>query len=96
VITVTVQTVGLLRSLMGHREVRVPLLRGGTVGDLLAALAATYGEQVAGHLADPDPAALHPALRVTVNGRDIGVLDGRQTVLADGDEVLVLTPIAGG
>ena len=31
-----------------------------------------------------------------VNGRDIAVLGGRQTVLEDGDEVLVLTPIAGG
>ena len=31
-----------------------------------------------------------------VNGRDIGVLGGRQTALADGDDILVLTPIAGG
>jgi molybdopterin converting factor small subunit len=31
-----------------------------------------------------------------VNGRDITVLGGRQAVLKDGDEILVLTPIAGG
>jgi molybdopterin converting factor small subunit len=31
-----------------------------------------------------------------VNGRDIGVLEGRSTVLGDGDDVLVFVPIAGG
>ena len=31
-----------------------------------------------------------------VNGRDIGVLADRATVLVEGDDVLVLTPIAGG
>jgi molybdopterin converting factor small subunit len=35
-------------------------------------------------------------LRVMVNGRDIAVLDGRQTVLCDGDEILMLIPVAGG
>ena len=41
-------------------------------------------------------ALCHPPLRVMVNGRDIGALDDRRTLLADGDDVLVLTPIAGG
>ena len=31
-----------------------------------------------------------------VNGRDIAVLGGRQAVLGDGDEILMLTPVAGG
>jgi molybdopterin converting factor small subunit len=31
-----------------------------------------------------------------VNGRDIGVLDGPDTVLHDADDVLILTPLAGG
>ena len=74
--------------------VRLP--DGSTVADLLAAMAASYGPQVAQHMVDPGDAAVHPPLRVMVNGRDIGVLGGRQAALADGDVILMLTPIAGG
>jgi MoaD family protein len=95
-VTVKVRTIGLLRSLLGRAELDVALPEGGTVADLLAALVQTYGEQVAPHFVEPEDAAVHPPLRVMVNGRDITVLGGRQAVLQDGDEILVLTPIAGG
>jgi molybdopterin converting factor small subunit len=95
-VTVTVRTVGLLKSLLGRGELRIDVAEAATVGDLLATLAATYGGELAAHLAVPDGPAAHPPLRVLVNGRDIGALNDRQTVLADGDDVLVLTPIAGG
>ena len=35
-------------------------------------------------------------LRVDLKGRDAGVLGGRQARLADADEILMLTPVAGG
>jgi len=95
-VTVTVRTIGLLKSLFGCGELAVTLPGQSTVADLLSSLAATYGGSVAVHFADPGEAAVHPQLRTMVNGRDIAVLAGRQTVLADGDEILVLTPIAGG
>ena len=94
--TVKVRTIGLLRSLFGRAELDVALPEGGTVADLLASLADAFGEQAASHLVEPKTAAGHPPLRVMVNGRDITVLGGRQAVLQDGDEILVLTPIAGG
>jgi molybdopterin converting factor small subunit len=31
-----------------------------------------------------------------VNGRDIGFLKGMETVLQNGDEILILPPVAGG
>jgi molybdopterin converting factor small subunit len=94
--TVKVRTIGLLRSLFGRAELDVALSEGGTVADLLAALAETFGEQVALHFVEPESTVGHPPLRVMINGRDIAVLGGRQAVLKDGDEILVLTPIAGG
>ena len=94
--TVKVRTIGLLRSLLGRAELDVALPDGGTVADLLTMLAEAYGAQLAPHFAEPEDAAAHPPLRVMVNGRDIAVLGGRQTVLRDADEILVLTPIAGG
>jgi molybdopterin converting factor small subunit len=96
VITVRVRTIGLLKSLISRGELDLELPAGGTVQDVLDAMAQTYGREVAVHLMAPVDAASHPPLRVMVNGRDIGALDDRRTVLADGDDVLVLTPIAGG
>lgn len=91
-----VRTIGLLKSLMRRGEFDVDLPEDATVDDLLARLTQTYGGAVAAHLTAPVEADAHPPLRVMVNGRDIGVLDDRATVLAQGDDVLVLTPIAGG
>jgi molybdopterin converting factor small subunit len=96
VITVRMRTVGLLKSLLKRGDLEVELADGATVADLLAALAAEGGPEVASHLEAPVRPDAHPPLRVQVNGRDIEVLDGRLTALADGDDVLVLTPIAGG
>ena len=95
-ITVRVRTIGLLKTLLQRGDLEVPLADGAVVADLLAAVAAQGGTEVAAHLNAPVRADAHPPLRVQVNGRDIEVLDGRRTVLADGDDVLVLTPIAGG
>lgn len=95
-IQVTVQTIGLLKSLLGQAEVALTLPEGRTVADLLATMAASYGPEVAQHMVDPGDAAVHPPLRVMVNGRDIAVLGGRQAELGDGDVILMLTPIAGG
>ncbi len=93
---VRVRTIGLLRSLIRQGEFDVELPDGAQVADLLARLAETYGGEVAAHVTAPVEADAHPPLRVMVNGRDIGVLADRATVLAEGDDVLVLTPIAGG
>ena len=94
--TVKVRTIGLLKSLFGRGDLELVVPEGSTVADLLAKLAEMFGDQVAVHFREPESEAVHPPLRVMVNGRDIAVLGGRQAALQDGDEVLVLTPIAGG
>lgn len=93
---VRVRTIGLLRSLLRQGEFDVDLPEGSSVEALLERLAETYGGAVAAHLTAPVEPDAHPPLRVMVNGRDIGALDDRWTVLADGDDVLILTPVAGG
>jgi molybdopterin converting factor small subunit len=37
-----------------------------------------------------------PKIRILVNGRDIGFLNGMETELRDGDEVLMLPLVGGG
>ena len=93
---VKVRTIGSLRSLLGAGELEFVLPAGSRVEDLLGAIGETCGEDVARHLVALDSRRVPPPLRVMVNGRDIGVLDGPDTVLYDADDVLILTPLAGG
>jgi MoaD family protein len=58
-------------------------VEGATVGEVLAAATATYGEHFAAVLA---------TCKVWVNGDDA---DGA-TPVGDGDEVAVLPPVSGG
>jgi molybdopterin converting factor small subunit len=91
-----VRTIGALRSLLGSGELHVTLDSGSMVTDLLEAVGTTRGPEVARHFAALDSPVVPPALRVMVNGRDIGVLQGPETVLHENDDVLILTPVAGG
>ena len=94
-ITVKVRSIALLRSLLGQGELDVNLSRGADVAGLLSILI-ERSEGLAPYLAEPVEKSAHEPLRVMVNGRDIAALGGRHTVLQEGDEVLVMIPIAGG
>ena len=94
-ITVKVRSIALLRSLLGQGELDVNLSRGADVAGLMSILI-ERSEGLAPYLAEPVEKSAHEPLRVMVNGRDIAALGGRHTVLQEGDEVLVMIPIAGG
>jgi molybdopterin synthase sulfur carrier subunit len=93
---VKVRSIGLINMLLGEAEMGLTLPTGATIDGLLAGLSELGGEKLAPYLTLPKEQSAHAPLRVMVNGRDITALAGRQTVLEDGDEVLVFTPIAGG
>lgn len=93
---VKVRSIALIRSLLGAGELEVDLAEGATVEDLIARLVEIGGPTLAPHLDPPKQESAHAPLRIMVNGRDITVLGGRRTVLAEGDDVLVFIPIAGG
>jgi molybdopterin converting factor small subunit len=94
-ITVKVRTIGPLKALFGTGDLEVDLPAGARVEELLGRLTQSFGEGSLGFFAPNDAGAL-PHLRIMVNGRDIGVLGGRQALLTDADEILLLTPVAGG
>jgi len=95
-VRVKVRTIGSLKSLLGAGELEFVLPAGSHVGDLLRAIGETSSGTVSRHLMDVDDRLVPPPLRVLVNGRDISVLEGRGTSLHEGDDVLILTPLAGG
>jgi molybdopterin synthase sulfur carrier subunit len=66
---------------------------GATVGEVLDALYARYGEL---HSRIAEDGGLRRFVNVYVGGEDIRFLDGLETSVADGDEVTILPAVAGG
>jgi molybdopterin synthase sulfur carrier subunit len=66
---------------------------GSTVGEVLDALYARYGE-LRGRIAEDG--GLRRFVNVYVAGEDIRFLDGLDTAVSDGDEVTILPAVAGG
>jgi molybdopterin converting factor small subunit len=93
---VVVRSIALIKTLLGQGEMELDLADGANIDDLLAKLTEVGGEKLEPYVRVPKEESAHAPLRVMVNGRDIAALAGRKTVLADGDDVLVFIPIAGG
>ena len=93
---VRVHTILGLKQIIGKREVDIEIPAAGTVDALLSAMVRTWGEELGSYLFAEGSTRLHSHIRLMVNGQDIGFLNGMETVLKDGDEVLILPPVAGG
>jgi molybdopterin synthase sulfur carrier subunit len=66
---------------------------GATVGEVLDALYARFGELRSRIAQD---GGLRRFVNVYVAGEDIRFLDGLDTLVKDGDEVMILPAVAGG
>jgi molybdopterin converting factor small subunit len=95
-ITVKVHTILHLVAVMGGRDVEVELPHGGTLGGLFAVLSRRVATSDGDALFRPGTSTPQSHVRVMVNGRQAEFLAGLDTVLQDGDEILVLPGAAGG
>jgi molybdopterin synthase sulfur carrier subunit len=68
-------------------------VEGSTVGEVLDALYAQFGE-LRERIADDG--GLRRFVNVYIGGEDIRFLDGLDTSVSDGDEVTILPAVAGG
>lgn len=84
-----------VRALTGEYGSTLQLPDGSRVRDLLVAVGARYGEELWGYLFTDDN-ILQGHVAVILNGRGVGVLDGLDTALGDGDRVAILPSIGGG
>jgi len=85
----------MVRDAAGKRAETLSLPEGSTVRDLITRLVSLYGEKLRGYVYDDEERILD-YLMFSVNEQDIRSLDGYETVLRDGDRVLVMPPIGGG
>ena len=93
---IKVHTILTLKKVIGQAEMEVSFPEGSTVAAVLHWMAEKWGEKLSSLLFEPEGGELLPRIRLMVNGRDMGFLDGMSTVLRDGDELLIMPPVAGG
>ena len=75
-------------------EIVVP--DGTTVSGLLAGMIEIWGDSLSPLLFQPGSNQLLPYVRLMINGQTIQFLNGMETALKDGDEVLLIPLAAGG
>jgi len=95
-ITVKVRTILTLKKILGKGEVELPMPERSTLGELLTTMVNRWGDELASQLFEPKSTRVLSSIRLMVNGRDIAFLNRMETVLQNGDEVLILPPVSGG
>jgi molybdopterin converting factor small subunit len=91
---VTVSLLGVLRDQLGAPSVVVELPAGATYRDLLDSISYSLGSKLAGWAWDNETRSFSRQMMVSRNlSAD---LRDEETVLADGDEIIVVPPLAGG
>lgn len=93
---ITLHTILELKEVIGQRLTEIDLPDGSTVEDFLTYLKERWGDELSGRLFDPGSGAVLPYVRIMVNGQTIQFLEGMETPLKEGDEVLILPPVSGG
>lgn len=95
-ITVQVKFMGGLPALIGQRNLALDLPEGSTIGDLLAALSESYGDDFTSRVFS-GPGKLHHTTLIFVAGENIKERGGLAARLGDGEvEVIMLPMICGG
>jgi sulfur-carrier protein len=93
---VTLHTTLGIKDVIGQRLMEIELPHGSTIEDFLAYMRERWGNKLSTRLFHPDSGAVLPYVRIMVNGQTIDFLQGIETPLKEGDEVLILPPASGG
>lgn len=90
---VSVRVFGDLVATIGRKHT-IELDQGATVATLANRIAEKAGLRRGGYLGNHEVGG--EDLAILVNGRNIRLMKGVETLLYDGDEVVILPPTAGG
>jgi MoaD family protein len=84
------------RDIVGTRDEALDIEDSATVMDLLAMLVNRHGNKVKEYLFDPKTRTPRPHLKFFVNGREISMSRGFDTVLTNGCTLAIIPPVSGG
>jgi molybdopterin synthase sulfur carrier subunit len=91
----TLKFIGALRHISGKTQITVKYESGMSLKELLAKLGQEM-PQLQKSISDPQAGDATSNGLVLVNGREISVLNGLETELNDGDEVVFVPVVHGG
>jgi len=93
----TVRFLGSHRSIVGKGSIDLDIGAGKKIGDLIKEIPDYVAKpELEKMLIDPELVDPRPGNVILVNGREINSLDGLDTELHDGDEIVLIPLIHGG
>jgi molybdopterin synthase sulfur carrier subunit len=92
---VTVRFIGPLRSILGKSKLGIEHENAISLRKALDKIVEEL-PQIKQALFDPELEDPRPNVLILVNGKEIGVLNGLETILKNGDEVVFVPVIHGG
>ena len=93
---VKVKFFALVRELTGKREEEVDLGDQATVRTLLSRLVEEYGVKFSEYIFDPVSKEPRGHLQFLLDGRNVTLMQGLDTVLKEGTSLAILPPVGGG
>jgi molybdopterin synthase sulfur carrier subunit len=92
---INVKFFAVLRDVVGDWSIDLSLPEGITVGETLESLAKHYGERFRSYVYD-EKGIVQDYLIFLINGESIHAMKGFETLLKEGDSLVILPPIGGG
>jgi MoaD family protein len=96
VISVNVRLIGVFRELSGKNRFPIELEEPVAVRKVIHKLAETFSPEFKQSLVDAELNDPRPNALVLVNGKEISVLEGLETEVNKGDEVVIIPVSHGG
>jgi len=85
-----------IREIVGKNEEDLDVPDQTTVRDFLSILSEKYGEPLRDHVFSEDTGELSPHLNFLIDGKNIAMINGAQTVLYEGCAFAIIPPVGGG
>ncbi len=96
IISVNVRLIGVFRELSGKSQFPIELEEPAVVRNVIHRLAETFSPEFKRALVDPELNDPRPNALILVNGKEISVLEGLETEVNKGDEVVIVPVSHGG
>ena len=93
---IKVHYLGLVKTYTNQSQDEFTLNKGAILSDLLNKLASDFGKQFTQDIYEPGMKDVKPMFTVMVNGIVMGQLNGVDTILKDGDVVILMPLMTGG
>jgi sulfur-carrier protein len=94
-LALTIKFVGALRHLSGKTQLTLNFQEGASIKDVVANISQEF-PQLKHTFCDSDLNDARSNSLILVNGREISILNGYQTKVSDGDEIVFVPVVHGG